>query len=100
MSSKEIAETLAKQHAVEEIIMNITKQNVMTSSYRDLAQDIYLQILEDKNHKFSNLNKKNEILYYIIGIVRKNIFSKTSPYYSKYRDFSTRSTNIDDCRNI
>lgn len=85
MSRTDEINKIAKEHVVEDIIQNIAKSN--DDNLTDLAQDIYIQLLEMPNDKFKILQCGNQLKYYLVGLIRNNVFSTTSPYYYKYKRF-------------
>lgn len=54
----------------------------------DIKQEIYLIILEYPNDKLNVIHKDNHINAFVTGILIRQLFSKTSPFYRKYRKFS------------
>lgn len=89
MNKYEIVSNLAKDKTVEKIIYNLVKPkcNGDIQYLDDLSQDIYIQLLEIEDEKFDMLAKNNQIRYYLVGVCRNNIFSKTSPFYYKYKKY-------------
>lgn len=85
MSRTDEINKIAKDHVVEDIIRNIAKSN--DEDLTDLSQDIYLQLLEMSEDKFKILQCGNQLKYYLVGLIKNQIFSCTSPYYYKYKRF-------------
>lgn len=61
------------------ITKKITSNNQLAE---ELLHEVILQILEKKEIE---LDSEDNILYYIVGIIRINWFSKTSPFFYKIR---------------
>lgn len=96
MGKKEIIEDLAKNKFVE----NVTKSYKMITPYiEDLCQDIYMWLCEKDEDKIVSLYEKGELDYFVRKMIKNNICSKTSPFYTKYEKFRKNSNNIDDFEN-
>jgi hypothetical protein len=92
LTKQDIIEKLAKEKAVEEIIHNICKKE--ESYFFDLAQDIYVSLMEKSDELIISLYNKNQILFYITRMALNNIFSKNSPFYCKYKRFSNSALEL------
>ena len=96
MTEYEIVETLGRNKEVEKMIDNITGgKSYDPTALQDLAQDIYLSLL-DKGQKLVEVWEQGHINYYLSRIVCNNIMSSTSPYYFKYIQPAKRSVDFDD----
>lgn len=84
MDNNEIIDWLAKDRTVERLIENISKKKLTDSHLDDLAQDIYIALLEKPPALILQLYEKNEINFYIARMVVNNLRSNLSPYYYKY----------------
>lgn len=93
MSRTDEINKIAKNHVVEDIIRNIAKSK--EEDLVDLAQDIYLQLLEMSEDKFKILQCGNQLKYYLVGLIKNQIFSCTSPYYYKYKRFKHEEIDED-----
>lgn len=92
MNNFEIIEELARNKVVEEIISNISKGTF--NNTEELAQDIYLDILNKSPELIIGLYERNELKFFITRMVRNNLFSKNSPFYMKYGRWNERKTEI------
>lgn len=90
MNKHQIVNELAKNKVVEKLISKKTTEHV-----RDLAQDIYIVLLEKPEEKIVELYNKNELIFFISAIVRNQVFSTTSGYYKQYKSTSN-FLNIDE----
>ena len=90
MTKEEIITEIANQHVIEDIIGNVDKSVIPKQSLKDLAQDIYLDLLTKPEDKIIQLYKKKQLKYFISRMVVNNLHSNTSPYYRTYR----RTTQI------
>lgn len=90
-----LIETIAKQHIVEDIIMNVVKDS-KDEDYKDLVQDVYMTLLEKDNEILTAIYERNQINYFITRIVLNNINSKTSRFYYTYRKNKSVTIPIED----
>lgn len=96
MDKNAIIGELAARKQVEEML----KTNSTSSPYlSDLAQDIYVQLLEKDGELIEGLYERGELLYFVRKMITNNIFSVTSPYYRKYEDFRKRSDELKEYAN-
>lgn len=91
MTKNDIIAELATNGTVEEIVSSVTKRK-----NEDLSQDIYVWLLEADDKEIENLYASNTLNAYIIGMVRNNWFSKTSPYYKKYGKYNECRQTLED----
>ena len=90
MSKKDIINNLAKERYIETTIGNLT-----TSPYKqDLAQDLYIELLMKPDDLIDGLFKRDELKFYIKKMIRLNINSNTSPFYTKYERYRKISDEI------
>lgn len=82
MTIGEIVESLASKKEVEKIIKNL---GCFNDSSKDLAQDIYISLMEKDPDLIQSLYDKGELNYYITRMVKNNLNSSTSPYHTTYR---------------
>lgn len=90
-----LLETIAKQHIVEDIIKNVVK-NTKDEDYKDLAQDIYLTLMEKDQDLLTAIYERNQINYFITRIILNNINSKTSRWYYIYRKNKSVTSPLED----
>ena len=90
MSKKDIINNLAKEKYIETTIGNLT-----TSPYKqDLAQDLYIELLMKPDDLIDGLFERDELKFYIKKMVRLNINSNASPFYTKYERYRKISDEI------
>lgn len=83
MLINEIVGKLASERFVEKMIEKITDgKSPDPTSLNDLAQDVYLSLLQDK--KFQAIYEEGHSNYYVARILMNNIISSSSPYYRNY----------------
>lgn len=91
----EIVEKIANEKMVEKLLLDHTDFNG-NPYIDDLAQDIYITLLDTREQTLKKLYENNELEFYIKKIIKNNLYSKTSPFYYKYQKFRINSTDIDD----
>ena len=96
-TNAQIINEIANAHLIEEIISGITYSKFESKeNLKDLAQDIYLQLLQMDNAKINELYFKKQLRFWVTRIITNNIHSKTSPYYYQYKKSQRQSVSIDD----
>ena len=90
-SKKSALIQLAESKWIENEIYLYSKSD-WDDNLNDLAQDIYLQILEDD--KLMNLSI-DELKAYVVQIIKYSLFSSTSKYYYKYKKPNKNLVDID-----
>ena len=96
--SKAIINELAKNKVIEKLVANISPEDNPPDN-QDLSQLIYLTLLEKPNSLIEDLYSKGELIFYVIRIITKNVYSTTSPYYRTIKKFKNKTTDIDDLKN-
>lgn len=92
MDKYEIICCLAKDRQVEQMIHNICHSDA--PELNDLAQEIYLALLEYHDEKIIELWQNKQINYFIVRIIYNQYYSSTSPFYYKYRKFLKHCDDI------
>lgn len=77
MTNAQIINEIANAHLIEEIIGGITYSKFENKeNLKDLAQDIYLQLLQMDNTKINELYFKKQLRYWIARIVVNSFILK------------------------
>lgn len=92
-TKNEIVELIAKQKMIEDIILNIKGE--ISSNEQDLAQDLYLSLLDKEEEKVVALYEKGELRWFVTRMVVNNLKSVNSRFYYNYLK-NTDYINIDD----
>lgn len=96
-TNAQIINEIANNGLVEEIIQGVSYSKFENQvNLQDLAQDIYLQLLQMDNAKINELYFKKQLRFWVTRIVVNSIHSKTSPYYYAYKKAQRQSVSIDD----
>ena len=98
MTSNQIINELAKNKVIEKLVANISPEGD-SSDNKDLSQLIYLTLLEKPNSLIEDLYSKGELIFYVIRIITRNVYSTTSPYYRTIKKFKNKTTDINDLKN-
>lgn len=93
MNSRKIIDELAKNKVVEKLVKRYTE---FSNPYlEDLVQDIYISLMEKDASFIQNLYKKNELEFFIMKMIKNNLYSNTSPFYKKYQKFREITDSIE-----
>lgn len=89
-----IIDKLARNRVVEDMIKNMNINDYPD----DLAQEIYLILLEYDKEKIEEMYNKNQINFFISRIITNQAFSKNSPFYLNYKkwDFNKEELDFDN----
>lgn len=81
---------LVRRLAEEKVVEGLIKKEVPTHKpeYSDLAQDIYIDLLEKPEEKLVRLESASLLRPYLSKMVRNNIHSNSSRFYYQYRRFN------------
>lgn len=82
MDKEGIIKELAEKGFIEDIILNIKGEIGMNE--KDLAQDLYVSLLEKDEDKIVNLYENGDIRWFVTRMVVNNIKSVTSRFYYQY----------------
>lgn len=83
---KKILDEIERENIVRDICMNI---NVSPNDIDDLVQEVYVILLEYKPEKIIELWQNKQLKFFIVGIIKRQYHSKTSPFYKKYKKYYT-----------
>ena len=86
MNSRKIINELAKNCVIEKFVRKYT--DFANNPYiEDLIQDIYVSLMEKDASFIQDLYSKNELEFFIVKMIKNNLYSNTSPFYYKYQRF-------------
>ena len=70
------------------VVMDICKNmNVSTNDMDDFVQEIYMILIEYNKDKIIEMYKNRQLNYFLVGIIKRQYNSTTSPYYKKYKKY-------------
>jgi hypothetical protein len=84
--NNKIVEWLYKDKIVRDILTNM---GIDENDIDDIEQEIYLILLEYSAEKIKEMYDKKQLKYFIVGIVWRQYFSNTSPFFYKYKKYYT-----------
>ena len=94
MNKTQIISQIASENLVERVINKI--DSTIMANYPDLADDIYLSLMEKDNDTIDSLFESGQLAFFIIRMVKNNIFSSNSPYYRIYKKHENNKVAIDE----
>lgn len=101
MTKLEIVNELSRSNTVEKIIYKLLPCSKNPFDYpEDLIQDIYVLLLEKDDKLIVDLYERGELGYYILKVVRNQLLSANSPYYTKYIKFLTHCDELEKATHI
>jgi hypothetical protein len=77
---------LYTKNIIKDIIINF---RVDESDADDLEQEIYQILLEYDENKVIEMYRNKQLKFFLVGEIQRQYFSKTSPYYKKYKKYYT-----------
>lgn len=86
-----IVDKLARNRVIEDMIKNMNINDYPD----DLAQEIYLILLEYDKEKIEDIYNKNQINFFISRIITNQAFSKNSPFYLNYKKWDFNKEDLD-----
>ena len=100
MTKYDVVDIIAKEHLVERIVTKLLSSSKNPFDCpEDLIQDIYLLLLQKNDNLIVNLYNKGEIGFYLLKIVRNQLLSANSPYYTKYIKLGANSDDLTQATN-
>lgn len=95
MTRTEIVAELARTCQIERMLNKIGGKTETPENLQDFADDIYLYLLERDDGEIERLYERGELGYWLLKYIRLQIFSKSSPYYGKYKKRNDREERLD-----
>ena len=81
-----ILDELERDNIIRDMCMNM---RVSPNDIEDLIQEVYIILLEYSPNKIIELYEKKQLKFFIVGIIRRQYYSNTSPFYKKYKKYYT-----------
>lgn len=91
---KEITDYLLSHNLIEECVKYQTLKYKEFDNIEDLVQDTWLWILSYDENKLEDAYDNKHLNALITRYLSNNLFSKSSPYWSKYKKFRERTDEI------
>ena len=96
---QEIIRELAEARTVETIVRN-TGPHERPEDLADLAQMIYVWLLELPEEKLTGLDERGQLPYWIARIAQNNVWSRSSPYRRQVTRLHRQGTTLDKAEGI
>lgn len=101
MTKYEVINIIASEHLVDRIVNKLLSSSKNPFDCpEDLIQDVYLLLLQKDDNLIVDLYEREELAYYLLRIVRNQLLSKNSPYYTKYIKLGANSDDLTQATNI
>lgn len=101
MTKYDVLDIIAREHLVERVVNKLLSSSKNRfDAPDDLIQDIYLLLLGKEDELVISLYNKGELGFYLLKVVRNQLLSTNSPYYTKYIKFRANSDDITQAANI
>lgn len=81
-----ILDELERENIIRDMCLNM---RVSPNDIDDLIQEVYVILLDYKAEKIIELYEKKQLKFFIVGILRRQYYSNTSPFYKKYKKYYT-----------
>lgn len=89
-TSREIVEALAREKRVEALCENVCRRRGLD----DLAQLVYMYLLDSPDALLSDLYENGQINFYIVRMIKNQYFKPRTKYYNEIVKFAARSVAI------
>jgi hypothetical protein len=97
MTRTEIVERLARERMVEAMVENIARQP-LDADLRDLAQMVYLILLEYDEDKLIDLYEHGQIRFFVARVIINQYRSVNSPFYKLFRKYARKAEDLASIR--
>lgn len=97
MTRTEIVERLAREKMVEAMVENIARQP-LDADLRDLAQMVYLILLEYDEDKLVDLYEHGQIRFFVARVIINQYRSVNSPFYKLFRKYARKAEDLASIR--
>lgn len=93
-TKRDIIEALAKARTVERLVENVTRRP-LDALTQDLAQTVYVYLLEFPEDKLLDLQKCGQLVFFIVRIIINQWSGSRSTFRHQLRKFSQLTVDID-----
>lgn len=81
-----ILDELERENIIRDMCLNM---RVSPNDIDDLIQEVYVILLDYKADRIIEMYEKKQLKYFIVGILKRQYHSNTSPFYKKYKKYYT-----------
>ena len=89
-TAREIVEVLARERRVETLCENVCRRRGL----EDLAQLVYMYLLDSPDALLSDLYENGQINFYIVRMIKNQYFKPRTKYYNEIVKFAARSVAL------
>ena len=89
-TAREIVEALAREKRVEALCENVCRRRGLD----DLAQLVYVYLLECPDALLSDLYENGQINFYIVRMIKNQYYKPRTKYYNDIVKFAARSVAL------
>lgn len=100
MTKGEILEAAARDTLVEKVILAVTHRRALPQDYQDLAQIVYVALLEKPAQVIEDIHSKGELRQYIAGIVNRQVYSPRSTWNTLLYRYADKQDPLDQAMNV
>lgn len=93
MTNIQIVDELARARVVERLLLTQTQYRC-NPYINDLAQDIYIDLLNKDAGMIERLYNEGTLIFFIMRMIRNNLYSSNSPFYYDYQRFRKLSNEL------
>ena len=97
MTKEQIIEQIARERRVEQIVANICKCD--TPETNDLAQMVYLFLLEKPSETICGFWERGELNFLIVRMVKNNWETDHSAFRDLYTKYTRKATGLETVQN-
>lgn len=96
MTRQDIADALAREGVVETMLRKMTRSARLTDDLKDLAQMVYLIILDYPEDKLLDLWKSGHIRFFIARVIMNQLHGTRNAFYYAHRKFRAMTCPLID----
>lgn len=96
MTKAEIVELLAADGVVEQMCKAIAHQGSLTPDLEDLAQIVYLILLDYDEAKIVDLWETGAIRFFLARVIKMQYCGNRTEYFKQVRKFRLQAENINE----
>ena len=82
----------------QEVLDSFKRRFEELSNVDNVVQEVTLILMEKPSELIEGLHERGEMLYFIYKIAKNQAQSETSPFYTTYKKFNSKSVNIDETK--
>lgn len=101
MTKCDIIDQAARDRLVESVILAVTRRRSLPQDLQDLAQMVYVALLESTEETIADIHAKGQLRQYVAGIVIRQIWSERSTWhYLLLHRLDNKRRPLEDAMNV